>query len=242
MTLRIAMWSGPRNISTAMMRAFENRPDCEVVDEPFYASYLHSTGIEHPGREAILASQPTDWRQVAETLCRSAPAEIFYQKHMTQHITAGMDLGFTELLCNCFLIREPRRIVASYAKIRPQFTLEELGFPQQWQLFQRECERLGEAPPVLDSALTLADPRGVLSALCERLGIDFSEAMLRWPSGPRATDGVWAAHWYEAVWASTGFAPPAVSAAVPALTPERDALAAEAEGFYERMRVHALGA
>ena len=242
MTLRIAMWSGPRNISTAMMRAFENRPDCEVVDEPFYASYLHSTGIEHPGREAILASQPTDWRQVADALCHVAPAEIFYQKHMTQHITAGMDLGFTEALCNCFLIREPRRIVASYAKIRPQFTLEELGFPQQWQLFQRECDRLGEAPPVLDSALTLADPRAVLSALCERLGINFTDAMLRWPSGPRATDGVWAAHWYEAVWASTGFALPAESGEMPALTSEREALAVEAEGFYERMRVHALGA
>ena len=125
---RIAMWSGPRNISTAMMRAFENRPDCAVVDEPFYAAYLVETGLEHPAREAIIASQPTDWRVVADDLVHGGrgDATVFYQKHMTQHLLPSMDLAFTDSLENCFLIREPRRILASYARIR-EFMLDDIS-------------------------------------------------------------------------------------------------------------------
>ncbi len=245
---RIAMWSGPRNISTAMMRAFENRPDCAVVDEPFYAAYLHTTGLEHPAREAVIASQATDWRVVANALTDDAPAAVYYQKHMTQHMLADMDLAFTEAFTNCFLIREPRRIIASYARIRPTFSLEELGFTQQKALFDRECERRGEVPPVLDAALTLEDPRGVLGELCARVGIAFDEAMLRWPSGPRDSDGVWAPHWYGSVWESTGFAradSPMGSdeekdrVATP-LTPAQEELCARADDIYHAMSVHAL--
>jgi hypothetical protein len=206
--LRLAMWSGPRNISTAMMRAFENRADCAVVDEPLYAAYLDATSIDHPGREDILASQPRDWREVANALCTESPAPLYYQKHMTQHLLPDMDLDFTSQLRNCFLIRDPRRIIASYARVRPQFELEELGFVQQQRLFERECDRLGYAPPVLDAELTLADPAGVLQAFCDRLGIAFDSNMLRWPAGPRDSDGVWAPHWYAAVWQSTGFSAP----------------------------------
>ena len=234
------MWSGPRNISTAMMRAFENRADTAVVDEPFYAAYLHSTGADHPARETVIRSQPTDWRAVAAALCSESPAPIWYQKHMTQHILADMDLGFTEQLQNCFLIREPRRIIASYARIRPQFSLEELGFPQQERLFARECERLGTVPPVLDSALTLADPPAVLGELCARLGIPFDNAMLAWPAGPRDSDGVWAPHWYASVWQSTGFAAPAAEASAPQLSAEQEDLCAQAERIYAGMRAHAL--
>lgn len=240
MTLRVAMWSGPRNISTAMMRAFENRPDCAVVDEPFYAAYLHATGMEHPGRDEILRSQETSWSQVADSLCRLEPAAVYYQKHMTQHVLPDMDMAFTEQFHNCFLIREPRRIIASYAKIRPTFTLDELGFSQQQQLFERECDRLGEVPPVIDSRLTLENPRCVLGQLCDRLGIAFSEAMLSWPEGPRDSDGVWAPHWYDAVWRSTGFAPPALDEDVPPLSEELKTLCAEAEEIYRVMREYAL--
>jgi hypothetical protein len=237
------MWSGPRNISTAMMRAFENRQDCAVVDEPFYAAYLAATGLDHPGRDEILASQPRDWRTVADALCREEPAPVYYQKHMTQHLLPDMDLAFTDALENCFLIREPRRIIASYARVRPQFTLEELGFRQQALLFERVRERTGERPPVLDAALTLADPGRVLTALCERLRIPFSERMLRWPQGKRDTDGVWAPYWYESVWASSGFAAPAVQGDVAgvSLSPAQETLCREAEEIYRGMRAHALG-
>jgi hypothetical protein len=195
-----------------------------------------------PGAQEILASQPNDWRTVAAALCTAQPAPLYYQKHMTQHILPDMDLAFTEQLCNCFLIREPRRIIASYARIRPRFTLEELGFPQQLALFERECERRGEAPPVLDGALTLDDPAGVLGQLCERVGIAFSERMLHWPAGPRPSDGVWGPHWYSAVWASTGFAAPASqqSQAV-SLDAEQEALCERAEACYAAMRPFALG-
>jgi hypothetical protein len=239
---RVAMWSGPRNISTAMMRSFENRSDCAVIDEPFYAAYLADTGLDHPGRSQVLASQSQDWRMVADALCSEEPAPVYYQKHMTQHILPAMDLTFTEQFTNCFLVREPRRIIASYARVREEFTLNELGFAQQAALFERECDRLGAVPPVLDADLTLGNPRGVLTQLCARLSLPFDEAMLSWPAGPRASDGVWAPHWYSSVWSSTGFAaPPAVEGGEPVtLSAAQERLCAEAERTYRRMLTHAL--
>ncbi|MFK8043228.1 HAD family hydrolase [Congregibacter sp.] len=239
---RVAMWSGPRNISTAMMRSFENRSDCSVIDEPFYAAYLAETGLDHPGRAEILSSQPRDCEKVAKALCEDEPAALYYQKHMTQHILPNMDLAFTEGLTNCFLIREPRRIIASYARVRSEFTLEELGFTQQAALFDRECDRLGKVPPVLDAAMTLANPAGVLSQLCSLVSVPFSDAMLSWPKGPRDSDGVWAPYWYDSVWASSGFAPPskAASNVEQTLTTSQSEMCAQAEVMYERMLTHAL--
>ena len=238
------MWSGPRNISTAMMRSFENRSDCAVVDEPFYAAYLAETGLQHPARSEILLSQSQDWRRVSDALCRDEPAPVYYQKHMTQHILPDMDLGFTERFVNCFLVREPRRIIASYAKVREEFTLAELGFTQQADLFERECDRLGAVPPVLDAALTLDDPKAVLSQLCALLCIPFEDSMLRWPPGPRSSDGVWAPHWYASVWSSAGFAEQSTQSgdahASPALSAAQEALCVEAETIYEKMLSYAL--
>jgi len=246
--LRIAMWSGPRNISTALMRAFENRPDCAVVDEPFYGYYLKTTGLEHPAGAEIMTSMSCDWREVARQLCEELPAaadsatcSLFYQKHMTQHILPTMDMGWTDGLQNCFLIREPRRIIASYAKVRPQFALEELGFPQQWELFQRVADRLGAAPPVIDSAQTLRAPEASLRALCARLGIPFAKNMLAWPAGRRDSDGIWAPHWYAAVERSTGFDTvnelPLGEVVIPA---DCEQMCEQAERFYVRLFEHAL--
>lgn len=245
---RIAMWSGPRNISTALMRAFENRPDCAVVDEPFYGHYLQATGLEHPDGAAIMASMSCDWREVARQLREDLPAtadpascQVFYQKHMTQHILPHMTMDWTDGLANCFLIREPRRILASYARVRAHFAVEELGFPQQWELFQRVADRLGQAPPVIDSARTLENPERVLRALCGRLGISFVDEMLHWPAGRRDSDGVWAPHWYAAVEASTGFQPvsevPLAEVPVPVGC---EAMCEQAEGVYARLLKHAL--
>ena len=239
------MWSGPRNISTAMMRAFENRADCAVIDEPLYAAYLHSTGLAHPARDRVLNSQSADWRVVVAALTDDAPAPVYYQKHMTQHLLPAINLSFTESLLNCFLIREPRRIIASYARVRASFALEELGFSQQKRLFDRECERLGKVPPVLDSALLLQNPQAVLARLCQRLALPFDRAMLRWPAGPRASDGVWAPYWYAAVWQSTGFDAPrreTAAHAEAALTAEQERLRERADEYYRAMRAHALRA
>ncbi|MGH8115335.1 MAG: hypothetical protein ACREPS_09835, partial [Rhodanobacteraceae bacterium] len=206
--LRIAMWSGPRNISTAMMRAWENRGDTAVIDEPFYAHYLVETGVNHPGRDEVVAAQSTDAAQVAAMLTGAIPdgKAIWYQKHMTQHVLPDMSLDWLDHVTNCFLIREPEAVVASFTIQRPDAAAWELGFEQQARLFDHVCDRLGHAPPVIDAADVLKNPRRALSSLCANLRISFDERMLRWPTGPRSSDGVWAPHWYTAVERSTGFA------------------------------------
>ncbi len=206
--VRIAMWSGPRNISTAMMRSFENRPDCTVVDEPFYAAYLAETGLNHPMRDEVLASQPQDWREVARALVEDEPAAVVYQKHMTHHMLPDFGLDWTTACSNAFLIRDPAQVLASYVKKRAEVSLDDIGVVRQRELFEREADRLGAAPPVVEGADVLADPRGALTALCQALGVSFQEAMLSWPAGRRDSDGVWAPAWYEAVERSTGFAAP----------------------------------
>ena len=206
--LRIAMWSGPRNISTAMMRAWENRGDTVVTDEPLYAHYLLKTGVPHPGREEVLAAQSGDWREVVRMLTGPVPdsKRIWYQKHMTQHVLPDMPLDWLESLHNCFLIRAPEEVVASFTVNRPDAELWELGFEQQARIFDYVTKRFG-LPPVLDAEDVLRDPEAMLRALCAHLGLVFSERMLHWPAGSRVSDGVWAKHWYAAVERSTGFEP-----------------------------------
>jgi hypothetical protein len=238
--LRIAMWSGPRNISTAMMRAWENREDTAVVDEPFYAHYLRQTGIDHPGRDAVMAAQDTDAARVAAMLAGPIPdgKPIWYQKHMTQHMLPGVPLDWFDQVRHCFLIREPDAVVASFTRNRPDAAAWELGFEQQSHLFDRVCDLTGEAPPVIDAADVLKDPAGTLGALCARLGIAFSERMLRWPAGPRDSDGVWAPHWYRAVEQSTGFAPWQPHTAE--LTPFQQRLADQCRPFHARLARYRL--
>ena len=208
--LRIAAWSGPRNISTALMRAWENRGDCAVSDEPLYAHYLQQTGLDHPGRDEVIAAGDTDWRRVVAALSAGpAPGArpIWYQKHMTHHLLPGMDGDWVLGLHNLFLIRDPALVVASYVKSRASVVAEDIGLLQQWRLFDQLAQRHGAPPPVIDAERFLRDPRSALQALCPALGVTFSERMLHWPAGPRASDGVWAPHWYGAVWRSTGFEP-----------------------------------
>ena len=241
--VRIAAWSGPRNISTAMMRSFENRPDAAVVDEPFYAAWLAWSGADHPMRAEVLASQSTDWRRVVHALLGPVPGgrTVFYQKHMTHHVTPDMDLAWMAACRNVFLIRAPEDVVTSYGERRSEVTLEDIGVVQQAELFEREADRLGKAPPVIDAADVLSDPRTALSALCEAVGISFDPAMLAWPPGPRDTDGVWAPAWYEAVRGSSGFAPPRPPVAASRLDSALRAVADAARPIYERLARHRLG-
>jgi len=200
--VHLAMWSGPRNISTALMRAWENRPDTRVVDEPFYAYYLHETNSDHPGRDEVIAAGETSWQVVVDQL--TAPVEgVLYQKHMTHHLLPQLPRDWIPALTNVLLIRDPAEVVASYLRSRANVTLDDIGIVQQAALY----DELGADIPVIDAADFLRDPESHLRWLCAHIGVEFTDRMLHWPAGPRESDGVWAPYWYDAVVASTGFEP-----------------------------------
>lgn len=206
--VRVGMWSGPRNISTAMMRAFENRPDTVVVDEPLYAAYLVRTGIDHPGRDEVIASQPADPDTAVAELLAPLPAgrTVHYAKHMAHHVSREMDLSWTLGPRNVLLIRNPVEVVASYVRSRESCEPDDIGLLQQRWLLEL-WDAHGLDVPIIDAADFLKAPEAHLRWLCDWLGIGFTDQMLSWPPGPRESDGVWAPHWYSAVWASTGFEP-----------------------------------
>ncbi|GAB3996758.1 sulfotransferase-like domain-containing protein [Nocardioides marmoraquaticus] len=233
-TVRVAMWSGPRNISTAMMRAWENRPDTVVVDEPLYAAYLAATGLDHPGRDEVLASQPTDWREAVAGLTAPVGAPVHYAKHMTHHLLPEMDLDWVADFRNVLLVRDPREVVASYVRSRESCEPADIGLLQQVRL----AEVLPDDTPVVDAADFLRDPAGHLRWLCDWLGIDFTDAMLSWPAGPRDSDGVWAPYWYDAVLASTGFEPYRPREVT--LSPHDAAVAETCRPAYEQLRERRL--
>ena len=242
MTLRIAMWSGPRNLSTAMMRSFGSRSDTFVSDEPFYGAFLKASGADHPMRAEVIAAMDCDWRRVADTLSGPAPdgSPIWYQKHMWHHMVGpiGYDdfAGFT----HAFLIREPERMIASYLRKREAAAFGDFGLERQADFFEREADRLGHPPPVVDANDVLEDPAGVLAKLCAALGIAWDPAMLGWARGRRSTDGPWAPHWYGAVEASTGFGPPERGAVD--LPAEAQRLADRCRPYYERLAAHRITA
>ncbi len=212
------MWSGPRNLSTAMMYAFGNRADFAVWDEPFYAPYLKATGADHPMRDQIIAAHETDPQIVAKRCLGSIPVQKphFYMKHMPHHMMEGFPLDWTKDCINIHLIRHPARVIASYGAKRDQMTLEDIGFPQQAALY----DKIGGL--VIDSFDIRADPEGMLRKLCNAIDLPFDPAMLRWKAGPRADDGVWAKHWYNAVHQSTGFA--GAEGPLPEISKEKQAI------------------
>ena len=240
--VRIAMWSGPRNISTAMMRAWENRGDTFVCDEPLYAYYLKSTGLPHPGADEIIARQENDWRKVADRL--TGPIRegkpIFFQKHMTHHFLPNVGRDWLDDVTNCFLIRDPGEMLTSYLHIRDEPTTDDLGWQRQVEIFERTRERTGRVPPVLDARDVQNNPRELLAALCDAVGVAFTEKMLSWPPGRRETDGVWAPYWYSQVETSTGWRPyKAKDEQVPA---HLEALHAQCRACYETLYAHRLQA
>jgi hypothetical protein len=240
--IRIAMWSGPRNISTAMMRSFGARLDTAVTDEPFYAAYLAATGLEHPMRAEVLASQPQDWRAVVSQLLGAVPEgkPIWYQKHMTHHMLDAFARDWIAQVRSAFLIRDPAAVLASYVQKRESVTLADIGFVQQRELFEREADRLGMAPPVVEGGDVLTNPARTLAGLCEALGISYTDSMLSWPAGRRETDGVWAPAWYGAVEQSTGFAAPSATSSEAKLPDSLARIADEARPHYEALRAHKL--
>lgn len=237
--MKIAMWSGPRNLSTAMMYAFAARGDCAVVDEPFYAAYLAQTGSEHPMRDAILSSQSTNPAQVVAALTGPNPAQKahYYQKHMCQHMLPGIPRDWMADVVNVFLIRHPARVVASFGAKFDRPTLADIGFTQQAELFDH-CVALHQTPVVIDSADIRRNPTKMLGKMCSKIGLDWSERMLHWPRGGHPDDGIWAEHWYAAVHESTGFAP--AEGALPVLDGALADLAAQAMPYFSALEEHKI--
>jgi hypothetical protein len=224
-----------------MMRAWENRPDAIVWDEPLYAWYLERTGIDHPMRDEILAAHDADLGRVIQRATRDPLPEgrtVFYQKHMTHHVLPEADRAWTDDLVNGFLIRDPREMLLSYVQKRHSVTMADLGWEQQVEIFDRVRAHTGRVPPVIDGRDVLENPEPALRALCAALGVPFHPARLRWPAGPRDTDGVWADHWYDSVRASTGFGP--YRPRTGELSAELLELAQACEPHYRRLHEHRL--
>ncbi|MBS0123485.1 HAD family hydrolase [Thetidibacter halocola] len=235
--MRLAMWSGPRNLSTAMMYAFAQRPDFEVWDEPFYGPYLRLTGLDHPMREAVLASRPEGPVEVEQRLLAPLSQLHVYHKHMCQHMIPGIPRGFMAECVNVFLIRHPARVVASFTQGFPQAGADDIGFAAQAELFDH-VRALGQEPVVVDSADIRDDPEGMLRALCDAIGLDWNPVVLSWPAGPKPYDGAWAPAWYRSLHGSTGFAGP--EGPLPVLEGRARALTDEAMPHFERMAARAL--
>ncbi len=242
MTLRIAMWSGPRNISTALMRSFDSRADTAVSDEPLYAAYLRSTGKPHPMAKEIVATHESDWRKVAKALVGPVPLNraVWYQKHMAHHLLPEMSRDWLVGLEHAFLIREPRAMLASLGNKLDEVRLEDTGLPQQVELFRQLQAQTGAPPPVIAARDLLRNPQSVLAQLCERLGLEFDQAMLSWEQGPRASDGCWGPSWYENTYASTGFGK-YVARSVE-LAPELETLLGECETLFDELAEHRIQA
>lgn len=240
--VRIAMWSGPRNISTAMMRSFGARADCAVVDEPFYGAFLKTSREPHPMAAETIADMDCNWASIAATLCGPVPGgkPVWYQKHMPHHMIGPVGITDFPDHRHAFLIRAPERVIASYAAKNELHQPEALGFAQLRAYFDAEAQRTGTAPAVIDTDHVLANPAGVLSALCDALGIAWDPAMLRWTIGPHPRDGVWGAHWYDKVNASTGFAP--APGALPVLKGDYATLAEACRSDYEAIGQYAITA
>lgn len=234
------MWSGPRNISTAMMRAWENRGDTAVWDEPLYAYYLHKTGIPHPGADEVIAAGETDWRKVIGAITGPVPGGklIFFQKHMTHHLLDEIDRAWLDQVVNCFLIRDPAEVVASYSRTRDGAVLEDVGMVQQAEIYDYLRARGQRSPVVIDARDVLQNPEGMLRALCDAVGVAFTPSMLSWPAGPRESDGVWARYWYDSVIGSTGFKP--YRRQELRLSPELETVAAACEPHYRKLHQRRL--
>ena len=237
MTLRINVWSSPRNLSTALMYSWRQRPDTTVVDEPLYAHYLATTGRLHPGRDDVLASQSHDGRVVIDdVILGDYDTPIVFFKQMAKHLV-DLDRGFLSECSNVLLTRDPSDMLTSFQRQIPDATIDDTGFVELVEILD-DVLASGAQPIVVDSKNLLLDPRSVLTELCGRLGVEFDEAMLAWPAGPKPEDGVWAPHWYDAVWASTGWSPwrPKPDELLPHLEP----VLAEANELYERLRPYSI--
>ena len=232
--MHIAMWSGPRNISTAMMYSFAARGDCAAWDEPFYAPYLHASGISHPMGDKIIAAHETDPERVAQDIAnpKDTGLDHFYMKHMALHMLPDFPLDWAENCVNVHMIRHPARVAVSYAAKREKPSLDDIAFRQQAEIYEKF------PGPIIDSHDFREDPKAMLQKLCAMIGLPWRESMLHWEAGPKPYDGIWASHWYGAVHTSTGFGEP--EADLPVLEPDMAALADAAMPYYDMLKANKI--
>ncbi len=235
--MKIAMWSGPRNLSTALMYSFANRADMSVVDEPFYSAYLSQTGLMHPMRDEVIASQSADADRVIAALLSPENGTHQYQKHMTQHMLPTIGRNWLTKVKNVFLTRHPARVLASWAVKHDTPSLRDIGLTQQYEIY-RQVIALGRSAVVIDSGDIRAAPEASLRALCDAIDLDWDPTMLAWKKGPKPFDGIWATHWYDAVHRSTGFA--GSEGALPKLSSELSRINEKALPLYERLAAQKL--
>ena len=235
----LCLWSGPRNVSTALMYSFNQRSDTRVVDEPLYGHYLRVSGANHPGRDEIMQAMDCDGNAVMHGLLRSDPPgpQMLFIKHMAHHLV-DLDLSFLATTENVFLVRDPAEMLPSLTVQIPHAELADTGLRRQWEVY-RDLLANGQSPAVIDARELLLDPGGVLKALCQHLCVDYYDAMLSWPAGPIMEDGIWAKHWYRAVHKSTGFASYVAKSDFPE---ELNPLLDECRPFYENLYEHAIRA
>lgn len=233
--IRIAGWSGPRNLSTAMMRSFSSRADTAVWDEPFYGAYLKATGSNHPLKDATMAAWGTDFATISGQCIGPIPDNrpVFYQKHMTHHMLHPLETDWLNQLTHMFMIRHPARVIASYHAKLENPALADLGFVRQTEIFEQVINETGQKPAILDTDDLLSAPQPMLEKLCQTIGLAFDPAMLEWPAGRHPADGPWSDHWYGSVWRSTGFAPP--KPLDPHILRDHAALIDQAMPYYEKM-------
>ena len=240
MTTPICLWSGPRNVSTALMYSFAEHPEIRVIDEPLYGHYLRVSGADHPGRQDVIAAMDCDGDRVMQSLLQlqnREPSRRLFIKHMAHHLVA-LDLGFLASTSNIFLVRDPHDMLPSLTIQVPGATLADTGLRRQWELYS-ELLDAGRSPVIIDSRELLLNPESILRSLCNHLRLDFDQNMLSWEAGPRDEDGVWAPHWYHAVHQSTGFAPYRAKSEFPStLKPLLD----ECRPWYDKLYQHALRA
>jgi len=236
--MSIAMWSGPRNISTAMMRSWENRGDCAVIDEPFYAYFLKHTNIDHPMSDQIIANHENNLPTIIEQLSTQPKKGVFYQKHISTHMLEHMPLTWLNKVQNLFLIRDPRYMVASYTAKRVNTTASDLGYTQLQKVFEYSRNLAGQKTLVLDSRRFLEQPEKHLRYICDHLDLKFEQSMLSWPKGERSSDGIWHKHWYDSVKGSTGFGKP--RSTLPVLNSNQQALVDQCMPHFEELNRHAL--
>ena len=234
------MWSGPRNLSTALMYSFASRNDCAIWDEPYYAAYLQESGAVHPMQNEVMSAWIQDPKLVEARCLGDTPKgkAVFYQKHMTHHMLPTFSRHWIGECTNVFLIRHPARVIASYSKKRENPRLDDMGFRQQLELFDLVTQLQGKPPVVVDSYSIRKDPAPMLEKLCKAIGLDYQPAMLSWPKGGHKDDGPWAPHWYNAVWDSAGFA--RAEAALPEVSNELRSLYDQAITYYQKMEKFAL--
>ena len=231
----LAVWSGPRNLSTTLMYSFGSRPDFSIWDEPYYAAYLKQTGLIHPMRKEILEMGLQD-HELVKSACTAQKEEgkpNIYQKHQTHHMLENFDRSWIINVTNVFLIRHPARVISSYEKKRENPTLNDIGFKQQAEIFDFICQESDKKPPVIDSYNIRKNPEKELRKLCAQIELNFDPEMLHWPSGGHKNDGIWASHWYNSVWNSTGFLPE--EGPLPDLSNRMQDLCDQAIPFYEKM-------